>query len=149
MLCLMICNMTPIPLHQHIAPWLLPGDSPFPPRSALVLTPVANGAAVKAAPVATIKHLTALGNICGHLPVLREEQRDFLSQTRPPRLKKRCSYLSATNQSQRGAKALRLKSDRNGVKRTCGHMRQRRRSALIECHSPSDVLSLLMKVKSN
>lgn len=52
--------MTPIPLSQHIASWLLPGDRPFPPRFALVLTLVANGAAVKATLVVTIKHLTAL-----------------------------------------------------------------------------------------
>lgn len=63
----MICNMTPIPLGQHIASWLLPGDQPFPPRFALVLTLVANGAAVKATLVGTIKYLMAAEKflLCG------------------------------------------------------------------------------------
>lgn len=51
MLCLMTCNMTPIPLvpSHHIAPRFLPGDHPSPPRFALTLTPVANSATVKEA----------------------------------------------------------------------------------------------------
>lgn len=51
----MICNMTPIPLvlSHHIASCSPPGDHPFPPRFALALTPVANGAAVKVSPVET------------------------------------------------------------------------------------------------
>lgn len=51
----MICNMTPIPLvfSHHIGSCVPPRDPPFPPRRALTLTPVANGAAVKRGPVAT------------------------------------------------------------------------------------------------
>lgn len=54
----MICNMTPIPLVlSHCrASRIPPGDHPFPPRFALALTLVANGAAVKGRPVATTEH---------------------------------------------------------------------------------------------
>lgn len=47
--------MTPIPLvfSHYIVSRVPPGDHPFPPRFALALTPVANGAAVKRGPVAT------------------------------------------------------------------------------------------------
>lgn len=75
--------MTPIPpLSQHIASWLLPGDRQFPPRFALVLTPVANGAAVKATAVTTIKHWTVLSNFCARLSALWDRERRFLSENK-------------------------------------------------------------------
>lgn len=69
----MICNMTPIPLGPHIASWLFLGDGQFPSSFALVLTPVANGAAVKLIVVITIKLLNVLSNLCGYLHVLWDE----------------------------------------------------------------------------
>lgn len=121
MLCLMICNMTPIPLGQHIASWLLPGDQVLPPRFALVLTPVANGAAVKTTQAVTIKHLTVLSNFCfmGWTEGFSSKNETVVGTSQKGALI--CHSIITYYM---GAKAYKLKTDQNGVKCTRSRMRR-------------------------
>lgn len=99
--------MTPIPLGQHIASWLLPGDQPFPPRFALVLTLVANGAAVKATLVGTIKYLMAVEKF---LLCEMNEGIFFPNKTVAGTLwSERCSYLSQHNQPLHEGEGIQIK----------------------------------------
>lgn len=177
MLCLMICNMTPIPLvlSHHIASCLPPGDPPFPPRFALALTLVANGAAVKGRPVVTterwepsVEHLQNIHMLYGlkgrdeasfpvymtvqwleGCPFLTAAKHDCWSDWLSLWVSGRKRALSCIISPSVGWKH----TDENLIKNKCQTSTQpcltHCQSALIECHSISDLLLLLMKVKSN
>lgn len=111
----------PQPTYSFLAS---PRRPQFPPRFALVLTQVANGAVVKATVVINIWLWWAIFvYICMFYGTSKEIAFPNTAVVVTDSLE-RCSYRSQYNQSQHEAKAHRLKSDQNGVKWTFSHMQR-------------------------